>query len=404
MKTNTAKAEGRVATKSTSKTQTSSNNNSNKAGGTKPSAPFKVWKSKQQKTQKKKKQQQSAGATASKQIKVIVNLSKCSSNWSNLATKLPARVPFKRQDAKKTPLEPQQPPQVVEEEEEVRTESKPIWFDVDKQLLVDVDTKEKTSSDDTSTTSTTTAARLTKALAMDCEMVGVGENGQDSILARVSLVNQQCECVYDRHVMPTERVTDYRTSVSGIRPADLKRSNPNAIAFSQACKEVAELIDGRLLVGHAIQNDLRVLFLSHPKAKTRDTQKCKLLRRKYPALGGLVSLKNLAKHVLDVAIQEGEHDSIVDAQVTMRIYMMFRKEWEEEKRTRGGIDKKTNKTTTHNNKQGEELIVRNGREVARGHCVPTDAIKSGNDTHKRYLLNKLNKRNKSLAKLKFLNK
>lgn len=63
--------------------------------------------------------------------------------------------------------------------------------------------------------------RLTKALAMDCEMVGVGPKGEESIVARVSLVNQHGWCVYDKHVKPTQPVTDYRTAVSGIRPADL---------------------------------------------------------------------------------------------------------------------------------------------------------------------------------------
>ncbi len=57
---------------------------------------------------------------------------------------------------------------------------------------------------------------------MDCEMVGVGSGGKDSVLARVSLVNSHGRCIYDRHVKPRESVTDYRTQFSGIRPSDLK--------------------------------------------------------------------------------------------------------------------------------------------------------------------------------------
>jgi len=56
---------------------------------------------------------------------------------------------------------------------------------------------------------------------MDCEMVGVGDDGKESILARVSMVNQYGCCIYDTFVKPTERVTDYRTKVSGVRRADL---------------------------------------------------------------------------------------------------------------------------------------------------------------------------------------
>ena len=63
---------------------------------------------------------------------------------------------------------------------------------------------------------------MTNVVAMDCEMVGVGPDGKDSIVARVSLVNRHGKCIYDKHVKPTERVTDYRTEFSGIRPNDIK--------------------------------------------------------------------------------------------------------------------------------------------------------------------------------------
>jgi len=49
---------------------------------------------------------------------------------------------------------------------------------------------------------------FTKALALDCEMVGVGPKGEESIAARVSIVNQYGKCVYDKYVKPTEPVTD----------------------------------------------------------------------------------------------------------------------------------------------------------------------------------------------------
>lgn len=64
---------------------------------------------------------------------------------------------------------------------------------------------------------------LTKALAMDCEMVGVGPKGEESVAARVSIVNQYGKCVYDKFVKPSQPVTDYRTAVSGVRPELLKK-------------------------------------------------------------------------------------------------------------------------------------------------------------------------------------
>jgi RNA exonuclease 4 len=51
---------------------------------------------------------------------------------------------------------------------------------------------------------------------MDCEMVGVGQQ-RLSVLARVSIVNSKNETIFDTYVKVEEKVTDYRTEVSGIR-------------------------------------------------------------------------------------------------------------------------------------------------------------------------------------------
>ena len=66
-------------------------------------------------------------------------------------------------------------------------------------------------------------------------------------------------------------MTDYRTAVSGVRPEDLV----GAPEFKDVQAEVAEMIKDRVLVGHAIHHDLKVLFLDHPKKLIRDTSKYK---------------------------------------------------------------------------------------------------------------------------------
>ena len=60
----------------------------------------------------------------------------------------------------------------------------------------------------------------TYLVAMDCEMVGVGPMC-DSVLARVSIVNEYGYCLYDKFVVPNEPVTDFRTEKSGIHKNDL---------------------------------------------------------------------------------------------------------------------------------------------------------------------------------------
>ncbi|NWZ20099.1 REXO4 exonuclease, partial [Asarcornis scutulata] len=163
---------------------------------------------------------------------------------------------------------------------------------------------------------------LTRTVAMDCEMVGVGPNGEDSIVARVSIVNQFGKCVYDKYVKPTEEVTDYRTAVSGIRPENIKTGED----FKTVQKEVADILNGRILVGHALHNDLKVLFLDHPKKKMRDTQKYKPFRQRVKS--ARPSLKLLCERLLNVQVQTSEHSSVQDAQAAMRLYTLEKKQWE----------------------------------------------------------------------------
>ncbi|NWX17384.1 REXO4 exonuclease, partial [Aegotheles bennettii] len=163
---------------------------------------------------------------------------------------------------------------------------------------------------------------LTQAVAMDCEMVGVGPKGEDSIVARVSIVNQFGKCIYDKYVKPTEEVTDYRTAVSGIRPENINTGED----FKTVQKEVADILNGRILVGHALRNDLKVLFLDHPKKKIRDTQRYKPFRERVKT--GRPSLKLLCQRLLNVQVQTSEHCSIQDAQAAMRLYTLEKKKWE----------------------------------------------------------------------------
>ncbi|KAM6243704.1 RNA exonuclease 4 [Porphyrio hochstetteri] len=179
-----------------------------------------------------------------------------------------------------------------------------------KQSLEQVLVKEKASEG------------LTRAVAMDCEMVGVGPKGEESIVARVSIVNQFGKCVYDKYVKPTEEVTDYRTAVSGIRPENIRTGED----FRTVQKEVADILNGRILVGHSLRNDLKVLFLDHPKKKIRDTQRYKPFRQRVK--NSRPSLKLLCETLLNVQVQTSEHCSIQDAQAAMRLYTLEKKKWE----------------------------------------------------------------------------
>lgn len=146
-------------------------------------------------------------------------------------------------------------------------------------------------------------------------MVGVGPNPEhESALARISIVNFNGEQVYDSFVRPKEMVTDWRTHVSGVAP----RHMVEARTFEQVQKDVAEILDQRVLVGHAVSNDLDALLLSHPKRDIRDTSKHPPYRK--VAGGSAPRLKILAEEFLGLKIQTGEHSSVEDAKATMLLY------------------------------------------------------------------------------------
>ncbi|EJS41850.1 rex4p [Saccharomyces arboricola H-6] len=165
--------------------------------------------------------------------------------------------------------------------------------------------------------------QIGKYIAMDCEFVGVGPEGKESALARISIVNYFGQVVLDEFVKPREKVVEWRTWVSGIKPEHMK----NAVTFKEAQKRTADILDGRILVGHALKHDLEALMLSHPKSMLRDTSRHLPFRQAY-AKGKTPSLKKLTREVLKIVIQEGEHSSVEDARATMLLYKKEKAEFE----------------------------------------------------------------------------
>ena len=149
-------------------------------------------------------------------------------------------------------------------------------------------------------------------------MVGVGpEPDRESVLARVSIVNYDGDQVYDSYVKPLETVTDWRTHVSGILPKHMA----HARTLDEVQKTVCDILQDRVLIGHAVRHDLDALLLSHPKRDIRDTARHPAYRKL--AGGSSPRLKILASELLGLDIQVGEHSSVEDARACM---MLFRRD------------------------------------------------------------------------------
>lgn len=146
-------------------------------------------------------------------------------------------------------------------------------------------------------------------------MVGVGPNpDRESALARASVVNYNGEQVYDSYVLPKETVTDWRTHVSGIAPHHMKIAR----SLEEVQADISKLVKDRILIGHAIRNDLEVLMIGHPKRDIRDTARHAPYRKL--AGGSSPRLKILASELLGFEIQDGAHSSVEDARACMLLF------------------------------------------------------------------------------------
>lgn len=191
----------------------------------------------------------------------------------------------------------------------------------------------------------TPGLQLGKYVGIDCEMVGIGPGGHESILARVSVVDFHGNQVYDSLVRPRPGVvvTDWRTHVSGVSARDMRFARD----FDEVQTQVAELLRGKTVVGHDIRHDLAVLGLGHPPKDVRDTAKFSGFR-KY-GNGPKPAMRILAKEILGLEIQDGQHSSVEDARVAMLLFRRHKPQFDVEHMNRypgasGGSS--SNKKTT----------------------------------------------------------
>lgn len=216
-------------------------------------------------------------------------------------------------------------------------------------------------------------------LALDAEMVGVGEGGRRSALARIVIVGFDERVCYAAFVRPPEPVTDYRTAVSGVRPEDMQ----HALPLRRVQADVAALLHQRTIIGHAIHNDLKALMLEHPRRDVRDTATYPPYRRQLAQGTRPRKLQALAREFLGWDIQGAEHSPAEDAVAALRLYKLKMHEWEravsKDRVMSGGPAAVASHTQTSS---WERALARGKvRKVKRGTGSPRRAAKRRRQTH-----------------------
>ncbi|KAL2854457.1 ribonuclease H-like domain-containing protein [Aspergillus pseudoustus] len=153
-----------------------------------------------------------------------------------------------------------------------------------------------------------------KAIALDCEMVGIGASGNRDALAFLSAVDFITgEVLINNYVQPPERVKQWRSRVSGVTAAGMaaavaaRRALFGWESARQALWEFAD--DNTVLIGHTLNNDLRVLRIIHFKVVDSAILTGDLAFNPEPdaRLRRIWGLKTLAKALLNRDIQTGRY-------------------------------------------------------------------------------------------------
>ncbi|KAI1407950.1 ribonuclease H-like protein [Hypoxylon sp. FL1857] len=165
-----------------------------------------------------------------------------------------------------------------------------------------------------------------KAITLDCEMVGVA-GGRDDLAQLCAVDLFTGEVLINTLVYPPEVVKDWRTKYSGVSPAKMAIARASGQALNgwpAARAKLFEFADAdTVLVGHSLNNDLKVLHIAHKRivdsailvAEAVFGQGKRMLRK--------WGLKPLSRDLLGITIQSSRagHDCLEDTLATRELVL-----------------------------------------------------------------------------------
>ncbi|XP_046427019.1 RNA exonuclease 1 homolog [Neodiprion fabricii] len=154
--------------------------------------------------------------------------------------------------------------------------------------------------------------------ALDCEM---SYTTQGLELTRVTVINEECNVVYETLVKPVHPVIDYNTRFSGITEQHMEGVTTSLLDVQATL--LTMFSDKTILIGHSLESDFKALKLVHDTVV--DTSVMFPHRNGYPQKR---ALRNLCSEYLQKIIQNdvGGHDSNEDAVSCMELVLWKLKE------------------------------------------------------------------------------
>lgn len=173
-----------------------------------------------------------------------------------------------------------------------------------------------------------------KAIAVDCEMVGIaGGKDELALLCAVDLFSG--EILIKSLVLPLVAVKDWRTKYSGVTAAMMNAASISGEALDgwpAARAKLFEFADAdTILVGHSLNNDLKVLHISHNRVVDSCILVAEAVFGKRNRLGRQWGLKALSQDLLGATIQSSKkgHDCLEDTLASRELVLWCLKQPEE---------------------------------------------------------------------------
>lgn len=160
---------------------------------------------------------------------------------------------------------------------------------------------------------------LPPVVAIDCEMVKVRDPTKSG-LAEVAVVDWNGDVVYHKYVIPPSEVTNYLTRITGITKEKLEKEG---VPFDEVQKDLEAILANKIIVGHALDNDIRAIEIPIPAERKWNSHDIPELMRTTPIKKESRRLKILTLGLLGYPIQDGAHSAVIDAQASMGIYRWY---------------------------------------------------------------------------------
>ncbi|KAI0670151.1 hypothetical protein C8Q78DRAFT_1080044 [Trametes maxima] len=162
-------------------------------------------------------------------------------------------------------------------------------------------------------------------VAAQAQIVYYGVVSRLPMVARVTLTDYRGNVLLDTCVRPTQPVCDYRTAETGLQAHHLA----DAPVFIDVQRQVASIINNKILVGYALWEFLSVMGLAHPAINTRDTALFMSFRRTLGSKPNVqIPLQTLVKHFMGRDIGQNGDIPVERARAALDLFRSCEQTWE----------------------------------------------------------------------------